>query len=799
MAKKRTSKTYSDECYLAARKAFDPELISDADLKRITERVRELQKEYGIAGGDKVKFRNKAHRLRVHSVVDARAAVLQRARRLMAERKMKKFVNSEDFVGEDPMMPYYAKFEFVPENVKGSHSGFFINQETNLKVMGRALDSFAEDADILKKGKMDEDIADAVWRIQKGESLSDLPADAVRIGKKLHQYNKWLLNYMRESGVNIKERKDYIVRQTHDWEKIGAVDFKTWKDDIWQRLDLDETFKDIADVAEREKILNSIYVDVTTGNYGRGVGAFGGERTLIFKDGRNFAEYNKDYGRDNLFETVINTSRNSARVAALSQTFGDIDVAKLWKDMEAETAKKLSGKQLAEFGRHAEKREQMLDIMLGKTSEGPSELLNKITRGNLSLQRMALLNNVALSTLPDLATTVGNMVSVTGMGRWRAYAEAISDFVDSVPTQNRKQWLSYFEESIDSVVESNYQRFGFMGDGGSRFFSSMEEKYFRLVGLTQQTQAAKLANKRMLSRVLADSSEMTFDQLPQTLKKSMERVDITAKEWDVIRQKVRDVNGKKYLVPSDMSGDLKQKFSKYFIATTKGGVIEGGALQHMMLTGGRGAGDPVGAGMRTLTQFLSFSLAIPRTLKQMANNNKGVKAENFYEMLAGKGAASNVMRTAIDGMLLGMTIQYITDIANGRKPDLDDPEAMKNLVVRGMQRGAMPILGQYFIDAAQGDMSLERLAGPTFSQIPAAGKIISTTFEGDIKEAAARFAKQTARNFPGQNSIFIKPIFNKLFLTELNEVISPGYQRRMEKRMKKEGYDELFDTRESIW
>jgi hypothetical protein len=796
MGRKKTSPTYNDECYLAARKFFDSEVIKDKDLKRIVEDIREKQKEYGIEGGDVVKFKSKSHRMRVLSVMDARAAVMGRVRRLVAERQAKSFVNRPEFVN-DKMKAFIAKFEYIPEGVEGSHNGFWINQETNMKTMGRALDSFAEDADILRKGELDIEIADATYKLRKGESLDGLHPDAVRIGKKLNQYNNWLLNHMRESGIDIKYREDFIVRQTHDWEKVGAVDFKEWKKFLDGHIDHDATFKDVAGgKAERDKILQSIYQDITQGGYGQGVGNFGGQRSIIFKDGRSFGEYNKKFGRDNLMETVIASSRSSARASALAQTFGDLDVEKLWGDMELEAKKSLSGEALAKFERQAEKRKIMLDTMLGRSSDGPHEMLGKITRGTLSVQRMALLNNVALSTLPDLATTVGNMVSVTGMGRTTAYLQAMGDFVSSLPTAERKKWLGYFEESIDSVIESNYQRFGLgLDEPGGKFFRGAEEKYFRLVGLTQQTQAAKLANKRMLSRAVADLSDKGFEELPGTIKRSMDRVGITKKDWDVMKSHAREVDGKKYILPTDMPTDaMKQKVSKYFIAVTKGGVIEGGAMQHLALTGGKGASDPHGAGMRLLTQFLSFSMAIPRTMRQMKYSGEGMKANNFYEMVAGRGAASNVMRTAVDGMILGVAIQYITDLAKGKHPDLSDPEAYRNLALRGMQRGAMPILGQYFIDAAEGDLSLERLAGPTFSQIPAMGKILETTFEGDIGEALARTAKQGVRNLPGQNSILLKPIINKLFLTELNEVISPGYQKRMEKRVKKQGSEILFDT-----
>lgn len=790
MGRKRTSTTYSDPCYLTAREVFSEELISDADLKRITEDINKKAKEWGLDDGDKVAFRSKQHRLRAMLVMDKKVAVRQRARRLMAERKVKRFVSDPAYAG-DPMKAFYAKFEYIPDNVKGSHEGFFINQETNSRIFGRALDSLGEDAEILRTGKLDSEIADGVYRLNRGEDVSHLRPESVRIAKKLRQYNKYLYNYMRAAGVDIKHRNDYIVRQTHDWEKISEAGFEEWKDFIGPKLDEEATFQDIVDVTEREKILNSIYEDITAGSYGNSVGGFGGQRTLIFKDGVAFSLYNNRFGRDNLMETVINTSRNSARVAALAQTFGDTDIERLWKMMEEETFKKLNKDQRVQFTRGAERRKQMLDIMLGRTSDGPSEMLAKVTRGTLSVQRMALLNNVAISTLPDLATTVGNIISATGMPRFQAYAEAVSTFVNSIPTENRKMWLSYFEESIDSLIESNYQRFGLLGEGNSKFFRSAEEKYFRLVGLTQQTQAAKLANKRIFSRILGDIKGTSFKEMSPRMKATLDRVGITEADWKVMSNYAREVEGKTYILPSDMpSMELKQKLSKYFIAMAKGGVIEGGALHHLQLTGARGAGDPIGAGLRLLTQFMSFSLAIPRTLKQM--NANAMNADVLFKAF-GVNVSKNVMRTAVDGMILGMMVQYINDLAKNKNPDLTNPEAMKNLALRGMQRGALPILGQYFIDAAQGDMSLERLAGPTFSQIPAVGKIVSTTFEGDIGEALARTGKQISRNIPLQNSILMRPVFNKLFLDSLNEVISPGYKERMEKRAKKEGYDSVID------
>ena len=107
-------------------------------------------------------------------------------------------------------------------------------------------------------------------------------------------------------------------------------------------------------------------------------------------------------------------------------------------------------------------------------------------------------------------------------------------------------------------------------------------------------------------------------------------------------------------------------------------------------------------------------------------------------------------------------------------------------------------MGSYFFDALRGEYDqfgrslLKDLAGPTFSQIDDFAQLAGVIIK-DPKKGGSKLLKQIQKNTPGANLWFVQPIIQKAFLADLHEMLNPGYQRRMQQRVRREGQDFLYN------
>ena len=90
---------------------------------------------------------------------------------------------------------------------------------------------------ILAKGDSDVDIADALWKIGTKQDTSKLNDQVVGIAKTIQKYQEAARIDANRAGANIGDLPGYIVRQSHDGEKIGSAGFDKWLEEIQPRLD----------------------------------------------------------------------------------------------------------------------------------------------------------------------------------------------------------------------------------------------------------------------------------------------------------------------------------------------------------------------------------------------------------------------------------------------------------------------------------------------------------------------------------------------------------------------------------
>ncbi len=92
---------------------------------------------------------------------------------------------------------------------------------------------------------------------------------------------------------------------------------------------------------------------------------------------------------------------------------------------------------------------------------------------------------------------------------------------------------------------------------------------------------------------------------------------------------------------------------------------------------------------------------------------------------------------------------------------------------------------------------LATIAGPVISEAAKAYKIFDYIKEGKLDAAQRQAYKSVVGNVPFLNLFYIKTAFDYAIGYQMMETLSPGYLRKMEREMKKNGDQEFLFTKPS--
>lgn len=105
----------------------------------------------------------------------------------------------------------------------------------------------------IASGSNDREIADAMWRIGRGQKTDGMTPQSVSAAKIIMKWQETARVDENRAGAWIGKMPGYIVRQSHDILKIRAAGYESWRNAILPRLD-DVTFDGITD---REGLVRS--------------------------------------------------------------------------------------------------------------------------------------------------------------------------------------------------------------------------------------------------------------------------------------------------------------------------------------------------------------------------------------------------------------------------------------------------------------------------------------------------------------------------------------------------------------
>lgn len=670
-------------------------------------------------------------------------------------------------------------------------------------------------------------IAQAFDELSAGRPIENVSPKIREVVQGIQEYNSFLLKYQQDSGVLIRENHNFFASQSHDATQINRVKPDVWVNSIMDRLDPRATFGDIVDRDEQARILTSIWQDMASDGVEGAVGNALGSRVLQFKSLSDWVEYNAQFGKGDLYSSLHHSAESAANRAATAQIFGSANGRRNFEQVQQLASKAVARRgdpdQVAAFQK-ASSRINRLKNTVFSPPDTPRKWYGDLVENMRLINSMNLLGPQTVgTTMTDFAIQPMTLRSATGDSSI-GIVNTVREFRDVVGTKGFKQYAPLARIETDNMLGEAFDRFGLgqAGKRGNAFLRKVNTKWLTMSGIIPQTQRAKAGAGRVMMGALGANKNVSFDSLNPRLRNSLERAEITAREWDVLRKSAIDnIEGADYISPDailsaeGLTGRertlLSGKVGRMGMDAALQGSPEGGARERALLMQGKSVDDPIGALGALVGQFSTFPLAMHRVIARALKNNPETNEATLMQSLMNGSNLKMMGVFAGQTTLIAAANMAIVQTLRGRSVDPTDPEFWG----RATTRGAFPIYYGYMWDAITGEYNnnyrslVEDLAGPSvrladgsFILVGEAMGTIGRVYNGE--ENAFSPAAQAAFNMmtelmPGQNLPLITPLVRKTISTEIQELINPGYAERMKGRVERNPDRYLFDPYSTWW
>ncbi len=675
------------------------------------------------------------------------------------------------------------------------------------------------------KGPLDDKIAVELYELRDGGSPGSTGSgEAAKIAKIIHKYQELARTDQNRVGAFIRKMPGYIVSQSHDMFRIRRTGKNEWIARVLPLLDAERTF----DGADPVSFLSGVYDELSTGAFYKAdpkaplIGFKGPanlakkvsqSRVLHFRDAQSWIAYNDAFGMGNLMEAVAFGLKRAGRNVALMETLGPNPRA-MFDRLLSDARQAAIGDQKAVDRLKRPRLQAMMDVADGTVDIPGDVTLARFGQTTRTLQSMAKLGGAVLSSVPDVATAAGEL-RYQGKGFFSGLSQQITGFFASAGKgAARREIAERIGAGIDGMIGAIVSRFD-ASDGVPGRLSKLQQQFFRLNLLGWWTDAHETAFSTIMSHDLARLSGEALDALPERQRMVLGLYNIGAAEWDVIRQHglFDHSDGRSYIVPDLMrdvpdealagmvSGKvtaaklnaardkLENDLRAYFLDRTSFGVLKGGVREKFATTQGTRAGTPIGEAVRFVFQFKNYSISfVNKVLGRYAQEDSFWKVPGALARMPW-GEQRQLAQMIVAMTALGYVSMAMKDIAKGREPR--DPLDPKTWGAAALQGGGLGIYGDYLfarLNRLGGNM-LGSLVGPTIDTLGQGGELLIKAREwaagnADVPDSEA--FQLFKNNTPFLNLFYVRAALDYLILYDVQEAISPGSLKRLEKRVREE-------------
>lgn len=792
------------------------------------------------------------------------AKALQQKRHALINMKVRRGIQTflKDF--KDPTEGLHAYLDGIESNIQNSRQSVALKGKTHFADFANRLnkDIMAADAEgLLEDNNFSAEIAQEV--MAPGASKN---AKIVALAKSVREIFKQSRTMLNKAGAEIAEEEGYMGRQMHDGNKMRSATgsfgkdialrtklvrqfgwkdakklfdeaaFKRWRDWIAPKLDMERTFEDVEDT---EEFLRGVWDGGTTGvrlkpeaeggfdpnmpfkRAANFAGKLGKERSIHFKDGASFVEYNEKFGSGSLSATIFGSLQKSADNLALLEGFGTNPKAmfeQITKEIRENAVRKDKTLSARQAQKGLNKTKNIFNHISGESNIPEDYLMARISSNLRVWESMAKLGGMAISSFSDFVNHAA-MMRDHGVGLFEAYHRSFSGLgkYGNLDAANKElvSALGIYAKHMSGAMMASAHT----ADMPAGLMNKMMTTFFKYTGQEWLDRTNRISAATTISNIMAKRKGKAFSQLDARSKTTYGLYGIGEKEWDLMRVNTsKVVKGEEYITPdlaqlySDESvakylgkdlkdlnpeeiqtvkNEMEDRLRGYFIDQVDHATLEAGATERRMLLGDTRPGTVAGEAMRFFAQFKQFPLTFMRRVL-----GKSIARKDWA------GLTHIVLGATMFGYISRTTKQLLTGI-QPENPMESVSRFTDVLAASFVQGGGAGIAGDFLFGqkSRSGADALVTTLGPVAGTFADVTNFLSSLKHWNNKDdIGTQFGKRgdmafnlIRNNTPFLNLFYLRTALNYGLLYGLQETLSPGSLRHMERRIKKDnGQQFLF-------
>lgn len=816
------------ECIQAVSQAIG-RTLNQAEIKGIEDRIKRNMRQ--LAQKDPA-WQSKTSAERLSEAADTAA------RELVAEQNLKKRRVALTILAHDRVDSYMKRFPGQPLEGLDRLLAFSADGKSGVQSIesaGRAIrdDSISRMLDVIDqtKGKflgLMQDEAGNLALVRELHGQDSGSATAKAAAKAFKDVAESLRTRFNRAGGDVGFLDDWAMPRDHSQIKV-AQSRDAWVGDHLKWANRAKYIKEdgspMNDI-ELTEFLGHAWQTLATGGInkikpgqasGNGARANAGSesRQIHYKDAESFIAAQKAYGDRNLLELLIGHVDRAARDIALVETLGPNPNNQLRYFLDSgQQAMDLADPKKAPKTAKQRRRVEYLYEEVAGTREPPASpgLANGFDTYR-ALNVASRLGSAVITSITDQGT-LALVAGTNGMPVMKVFANE-TRMLNPLDATDRR-FAARAGLGLNQLIGS-LNRFGADGLGSTdqisgraaKWSQAAASKVMEVSGMNALTAGSQRAFGAVMMDTLGDMSRR-IDSLANMEAADRARLQgrgITEDDWQVWRLATPEdwrgsgdtvlTAGSIYRLtdaellplsqllnksPQRLRDQAATKLLGSVLEETNMAIIEPGAREKSFMHGGIQRGTVKGELMRSFWQFKSFSIAM------MGRHWKRAMAQ------PGWGKAKYLAALTASTTVFGAMAIQLNEIASGRDPKdmLDDGTlgvpGLRFGLASMMKGGAVGLYGDFLFSdtTSHGSSALAALGGPIASDIEAVFKLKDSAAAGEVNQTGGKLVRLAKGHIPGANLWYTKAATDHLIFNQLQELFSPGYLRRMERRAKKE-------------
>ena len=738
-----------------------------------------------------------------NAVLVAEAEHIRAMRQTLADAEIDSFVFKEGQLVDQDIKNYEAYMVARPGELhKSGTEGALFSVDGRMKaykntVKGKIDKELEATIPNVKKlfdnKEFGNDVAEELFNISGGKSRTGNDY-AFQMAKIFNKWKNFLIDEANQFGAGIRKLEGHINHQRHNAGKMVKDKFEKWAKFTRPFLDPDRTFKG----ADEEQFLRKAFNTITAGRRSLEKEAAGGsaslaekmsrERVLHFKDADSWVQYNARYGEETIIYGILRDFDRSAENVALMKAMGPDPDGSHTRRM-AKIADKSQSQGKGPLGRKEALLNNRFEALTYKDRISADLTIAYIGDLLRTTQNVSKLGFSMISSVNDVAT-VGAQAARMGASRTGAQFQIINT-IAVMKGSRRKQIAAQLGVAVDGLMGAINNRYS-ATDMLPGTMAKLNNIFFKWSGLTWWTEAWQEGFAMMASTHIADNLKHKWGQMPSKLRNVFREYGIGEADWKNMRRVgATEIEGRNYFTPDSVKGikggdQLEERLRTLFVSEADSAVPTPGARERSKLVQGTQKGTWIGEAVRLFAQFKMFPVTFGTK-----HLGRSITFGKYYIPKFGEYGGLGSAALMAEMVALGLLSGSLKDMLKGKTPKpLNDPRTWVAAMVQG---GGLGIYGDILFQdfSGYGGGFVKALSGPTFGQIDTVMEVWSQMWRGG--DAGATAFRGIMNNAPFANLFYTKQALDYLLVWHIQEMLNPGFVRRMEQRMKRDfGQDPLF-------